>query len=366
MFTTLVDEAIPAGMERLPLRSYEGLSYRLVSTKPARDCTPEEIPIIDLGGMSGDLQARLALAAQVLGAAETSGFFYIKNHGIPDSVIQETLKVSKSFFSLPLEQKRRAATAVSSYGYHGLRERQVNPSSSKDRKESFSFHYKPEFDPVHRYSLSKVPRNVIDHIPKDDCIWTPVGLPHMQETYLSHWRSCLGLARGLIRIIALALNLPEDYFDRCTTYPGADFAVNFYPGHGDDEIADPDEVGVGAHTDLQILTLLWQDEHGGLQVLNSSDEWIHAPPIEGTLVVNIGDFFMRLTNDRLKSTVHRVIQHGREDRYSIPFFFGFNFDERLGVVPTCVDSDHPAKYEPVMCGELIAKRLAQGSSQMQA
>ncbi|KAM5354057.1 hypothetical protein ACJ41O_000707 [Fusarium nematophilum] len=332
MFTTLVDEAIPAGMERLPLRSYEGLSYRLVSTKPARDCTPEEIPIIDLGGMSGDLQARLALAAQVLGAAETSGFFYIKNHGIPDSVIQETLKVSKRV----------------------------------DRKESFSFHYKPEFDPVHRYSLSKVPRNVIDHIPKDDCIWTPVGLPHMQETYLSHWRSCLGLARGLIRIIALALNLPEDYFDRCTTYPGADFAVNFYPGHGDDEIADPDEVGVGAHTDLQILTLLWQDEHGGLQVLNSSDEWIHAPPIEGTLVVNIGDFFMRLTNDRLKSTVHRVIQHGREDRYSIPFFFGFNFDERLGVVPTCVDSDHPAKYEPVMCGELIAKRLAQGSSQMQA
>lgn len=137
-----------------------------------------------------------------------------------------------------------------------------------------------------------------------------------------YYRSCLCLARRLIRIIALALDLEEDYFDKYVTYPGGDMGLVFYPGHGDRLVKDLEEVGIGAHTDLQILTLLWQDEHRGLQVLNNENEWIFAPPIPGTLVVNIGDFFMRLTNDRLKSTVHRVIQHGKEDRLSMPFFFG--------------------------------------------
>lgn len=98
-------------------------------------------------------------------------------------------------------------------------------------------------------------------------------------------------------------------------------ALNFYPGHGNVPIADPEEVGLGAHSDLQIFTILWQSDRG-LQVLNKDNEWVWALPVPGTLVVNIGDFLMRLTNDRLKSTVHRVVQHGEVDRYSMPFFFG--------------------------------------------
>lgn len=139
---------------------------------------------------------------------------------------------------------------------------------------------------------------------------------------LGHWRECLGVARRMIRLVALSLGLAEDYFDSVTTYPGGDATILFYPGHGENAIEDPEEVGIGAHTDLQILTLLWQDDKRGLQVLNHQNEWVFAPPIPGTFVVNIGDFLMRLTNDRLKSTVHRVIQHGKEDRYSMPFFFG--------------------------------------------
>ncbi|RSL43453.1 hypothetical protein CEP51_016360 [Fusarium floridanum] len=347
--------------KRLVLRSYEGYTYRQVSTNPARDCTEDEVPIIDLAGMFGDLEARKSVAQLLLEAAETSGFFYIKNHGIPEQVLMKAHQSARDFFQLPIGQKEKLQSTVSSYGYHGLRSRQVNPAEGKDRKEVFNFHYEPEFDPAHENRLTQVPQRVRDHIPKDSFIWEPVGVEGFKDHVLAYWKACLATARKLIRLIALALRLDEDYFDSYTTYPGGDFALTFYPGHGDQKVEDPDEVGIGAHTDLQILTLLWQDQNKGLQVLNAQNEWIFAPPIPGTLVVNIGDFLMRLTNDRLKSTVHRVIQHGKDDRYSMPFFFGFNFDEKLGVLPTCVDEKNPAKYGPATCGELIAKRLALGS-----
>jgi len=196
-------------------------------------------------------------------------------------------------------------------------------------------------------------------------------LPDFQTELTAYWQNCLALARRLVRILALGLDLPEDYFDRVTTYPGGDLTINFYPGHGDRPAERQGEVELNAHTDLQILTLLWQSEGRGLQILNPQNEWIFAPPIPGTFVVNIGDFLMRLTNDRLKSTVHRVKQNGKDDRYSFAFFFGrihptrpsvgliklttppgFNFNEKCGVVPTCVSESNPAKYQPATCGEV--------------
>ncbi|WYZ42881.1 hypothetical protein EsH8_VI_000580 [Colletotrichum jinshuiense] len=363
MATMTATETVPAGKRKVFLNSYDGMTYRLVSTNPPRDCTPDEIPIVDLDGIYGDLDARRSVARDILHAAKTSGFFYIKNHGIPKHVTEAAHQKGIEFFRLPEQEKRKLTSTTSAYGYCGFRERQANPADTKDRKEAFMCHYEPEFDPLYEDRLDQVPAHVRQHLPKEDFVWTDDGdavvLPDFKSAVLSHWRACLALSRRLIRVIALALDLPEDHFDHMTTYPGGDFAINFYPGHGDEPVQDPDEVGVGAHTDLQILTLLWQDGHRGLQVLNSAGEWMWAPPISGTFVVNIGDFFMRMTNDRLRSTVHRVVQHGKEDRLSMPFFFGLNFDQEVGVLPTCVDENNPAKYGPVTCGELIAKRLAQ-------
>ncbi|KAK1975502.1 hypothetical protein LZ30DRAFT_754081 [Colletotrichum cereale] len=361
MATMTETQRVPVGKKRIFLNSYDGPTYRLVSTNPPRDCTPDEIPIIDLEGMNGDLGARESVARDILHAAKTSGFFYIKNHGIPEHVTEAAHQKGIEFFQLPEERKRKLESRTSAYGYCGYRERQANPAESKDRKEAFMCHYEPEFDPLHEGDLNQVPEHVRQHLPKEDFDWVDEGssavFPGFKSSVLAHWRACLALSRRLIRVIALALDLPEDHFDPLTTYPGGDFAINFYPGHGDQPVQDPDEVGVGAHTDLQILTLLWQDGHRGLQVLNGAGEWMWAPPVRGTFVVNIGDFFMRMTNDRLSSTVHRVIQHGREDRISMPFFFGFNFDQKLGVLPTCVDENTPAKYEPVTCGEVSLRIL---------
>lgn len=118
---------------------------------------------------------------------------------------------------------------------------------------------------------------------------------------------------------------------------------------------------------MQCFTLLWQDESGGLEVLlpkkggcDSKDvdeadpvyEWVGATPHQGTLVVNIADFLQRLSNDRFRSTVHRVYNRQSGSRYSMPFFFGFNYDAECAVVPTCIDEAHPAKYAPISCGKV--------------
>jgi isopenicillin N synthase-like dioxygenase len=260
-----------------------------------------------------------------------------------------------SFFALPIEQKMRAGLRreKSNYGYEPIYSRQANPYSTKDRKEVFGFHYEPRFDPIHQETLSKVPTSVSESLPKDYHIWNDVGLSDFPNDILTYYKSLVMLARKLTQLIALALELPEDYFDGLTRYPGADMALNMYPGHGEEPIGDLEEVGVGAHTDLQVLTLLYQsDEDRGLQVLNKHDEWVYAPPKPGTFVVNIGDFLMRLTNDRLKSTIHRVIHHGKHDRYSMPLFFGFDFSAKLGVLPCCTSEENPAKYEPATIGEV--------------
>ena len=148
----------------------------------------------------------------------------------------------------------------------------------------------------------------------------------------------------------MALDLPEDYFDSATTYPGSDGLYIHYPGttRGPEE-----EIGVGSHTDMQCFTLLWQDMSGGLQLLSAQDDWVEATPIEGTLVVNIADFLQRLSNDRFRSTVHRVHSQKAASRYSMPFFFGFNTDTVLSVVPTCIDEENPPRYKPISCGEVI-------------
>jgi isopenicillin N synthase-like dioxygenase len=138
---------------------------------------------------------------------------------------------------------------------------------------------------------------------------------------LTYWASCLTLSRNLVKIFALSLDLEENYFDSRTTYPGADGVFNFYPTTTDEEKANK-TVGLGSHTDLQLFTLLWQDMIGGLQVLNKEGQWIKAVPVQHTIVVNIGDFMMRLCNDKYKSTVHRVYNHSTVERISMPFFFG--------------------------------------------
>lgn len=168
------------------------------------------------------------------------------------------------------------------------------------------------------------------------------------------------LARQVIRLFALAMGMPEDYFDPITTNPVADGLYTHYPPTPADELEQNNgqvDVGIGSHTDITCVTLLWQDMSGGLQVLSASDEWLDARPIAGTLVVNLGDFLQRLSNDRFRSTVHRVYNRLPTSRYSMPFFLGFNPDSVCQVVSSCVDEAHPALYEPISSGKVDPLRF---------
>jgi isopenicillin N synthase-like dioxygenase len=127
--------------------------------------------------------------------------------------------------------------------------------------------------------------------------------------------------------------------------------------------ASPSEqLGIGAHTDFECFTFVTQDEHAGLEVLSKSGYWIKANPIPGGMVVNVADCLMRQTNDFFVSTVHRVVNKTGTERYSCPFFFGFNKDIELEPVPTCVSKDNPMKYPIVSGGEYMKWRAAQSKS----
>ena len=120
---------------------------------------------------------------------------------------------------------------------------------------------------------------------------------------------------------------------------------------------DPEALGIGAHTDIECFTILCQGSVPALQILNSNGEWIQAPPIPGTFVVNIGDMLARWTNDKFISTVHRVWNITGKERYSIPFFFGANYDAVISTLESCL-TEGQTKYEPVLAGDYVYRRLA--------
>ena len=222
-------------------------------------------------------------------------------------------------------------------------------------KEGFSWRYAPQYDPETK-DPAQVPEAVRPFIRGEEFVWdgtTHLG-PAFKSDLIAYWQSCLTLARRLVRIFAICLDLPESHFDSITTYPGADGVLNYYPAMTPAQVDAPatNDVGLGSHTDLQCFTLLWQDMVGGLQILSPEGQWLKAAPKEGTFVVNIGDFLMRMSNDKFKSTVHRVYNRATVDRISMPFFFGFNFNETCSVLDTCIDEQNPPRYEPITCGEV--------------
>ncbi|KAL4732003.1 hypothetical protein ACLX1H_001006 [Fusarium chlamydosporum] len=342
-----IEGTVPAaGFTTVQLLTPDGPVIRRVRCGKPRTPTLDEMPIIDFSTIDGDVTARKALAAKVKAAAENTGFFYISNHGIPNELIGEALQEVKNFFNQTPEEKDRVSfTRAGKFcGYHGVGSTQINNNETRDKKETFSMRYDTRIDLTH---------DCVDDINSNfnsiDYVWDGTNhLTNFRPVLTKFYQKRLMLARKLIRLFALALELPEDYFDSIITRPGADAVHIHYPGNDDTEDVD---VGIGSHTDIQCVTLLWQDMSGGLQVLSADDEWLDARPIEGTLVINIGDFLQRLSNNRFKSTVHRVYNRQKTSRYAMPFFLGFNPDAVCEVLPTCIDEDHPPLYEPISCGK---------------
>jgi len=305
----------------------------------------DEIPVIDFGPfLHGTAEQRKAVAIRIGEACRNIGFFYLAHHGVADALVANVFAEAKRFFDLPLERKREIAIEKSPChrGYFALGGENLDPKQqieTGDLKEGI----KIGRDLAAEHPLVKAGTPL--HGPDQ---W-PTGLPGWRETMQRCYDALVGLGREIMHAFALALEMPEDYFDRWLTGPMATLGPLHYPPQRGAITAA--RIGAGAHTDFGCLTILAQDPVGGLQVRNSAGQWIDAPYIEGSFVVNIGDMMERWTNGVFSSTPHRVINTSGRDRYSLPFFFDPDFDADLTCLPTCQGPGRPAKYPPTTGGQ---------------
>ncbi|CAE6478910.1 unnamed protein product [Rhizoctonia solani] len=303
----------------------------------------ESIPVIDISGLSGDADAdsRARVASAIREACIQVGFFYVKNHGVDETVIPPVLDAARRFFDLSPEEKMKLKFRHKHdiEGYH-LRTRIGYTHEA--------FEFLPRIDSVSHRSMPR-----LDLWPSEDLV------PGFQEAMLQYQISdaIYGLGLKLFQAFALALNIPEDFFANKVTKAAAHVRVNHYPSQADD-VAGP-KPGIGEHTDALCFTILWQGETPALQVMNTSGEWIDAQPMPGTFVINIADQLSRWTNDIFKSTVHRVINKPGVRRISIVLFFGADEDVTVETLPSCVSDSRPARYEPLLAGDFLKLRQEQ-------
>jgi isopenicillin N synthase-like dioxygenase len=296
------------------------------------------LPVIDISDLSsGSLADRQAVGAALRAACLDKGFFYIKNHGVSESLVDDVFSEAAGFFALPAAQKAEVGKTKSkaNRGYEPLQGQTLEAGAPPDLKEGYYV------GPEHSADDPRVVAGMFNHGANQ---W-PAQRPNFRPVMLAYLQVMLDLSARMMRGIALSLDLPEDYFAHYCSDVMATVRLLHYPPQTAHAL--PGQKGAGAHTDFGGLTLLRQDNVGGLQVWDqASDGWIHADPVPATFIVNLGDMISRWTNDRYRSTVHRVVNASGRERYSAPFFYTGNYAHRVECIPTCVAPGEVPKYPP--------------------
>lgn len=290
---------------------------------------------------------------------------------MPQPTIDQIFATAKDFFDQPFDTKTEIHYKKSSIlrGYEPTAEVRTDETKKADLNEAFNCGYEADLDPlrdnepyqeskgtvhamVKSFQLAKHQTDTAGDTPMQGPNAWP-SMPGFKDSIGAYYGEVLTLARRMVRLFAKVLELPSDYFDACVSRPGAMLRLLKYPPQ---DPSQPDALGIGAHTDIEAFTILCQGSQPALQILNAEGQWIQAPPIPGTFVVNIGDMLSRWSNDVFISTVHRV--HASCERYSIPFFFGPSYDTVLHPLPTCIGETGKAAYEPIVAGDYVWQRLA--------
>ncbi|CAG1019954.1 2-oxoglutarate-dependent ethylene/succinate-forming enzyme [Burkholderiaceae bacterium] len=283
-------------------------------------------PLIDVSALvhaNGSAAGRAAAAQQIDAAARRWGFFYAAGHGVDERLIAEVVRLARAFFAQDIVQKMSIPMSAGGSAWRGYFPAGGELTSGRpDWKEGL--YLGSELPADH----PRVRGGVILHGPN---LWPAIA--GFRETVLAYIDALKALGHALMRGCALGLGLPESYFEEHGTRDPLLLLRFFnYPTRAVPQDV-PAEWGVGEHTDYGLLTMLWQDTVGGLQVRND-DGWFDAPPVPGTFVCNIGDMLDRMTGGRYRSVPHRVtINTSGRDRLSIPLFFDPDFDTLIAPVP---------------------------------
>ena len=320
-----------------------------------------QVPVIDLTPYrEGTSEGKARVAAAVDQACRDIGFLVVSGHGIPEDLIRRTHEVSARFFALPHRDKlavdRPAPDQVRGYSAVG--------------GEGLAFSLDEPTPPDIKESLSIGP---VDVPPGDDYYTCAAAGPHfapnvwpdepaeLKETWSKYFRAVDGLARDMMRIFALGLQLDENHFDGTIDRNISMMRVLRYPAQQTPPL--PGQLRAGAHSDYGSMTILRKEiTDKSLQVRNKAGEWVDVPVVEGTFIINIGDLMQQWTNDTWSSTVHRVVnpEFGSAeniDRLSIVFFHQPNYDAPVECLPTCSSLDKPVKYAVVSSGDHLRSKF---------
>ncbi len=318
-----------------------------------------EIPVIDLAPyFEGNAEGKAAVGRAVDKACSEIGFLVISGHRVDASLIERMRSVSLAYFDLPIEQKMRLRMPPDRYrGYTPMAAENLaatlGAETPPDLKESFSIG--PIVAMHDEYHTRPEARTFFA-----DNLW-PAEPEGMRETWSAYYKQMESLASTLMRVFALALDMPENYFDGKVDRHISNFSVIHYPQQN--EAPKPGQLRAGAHTDYGSLTILYKDDApGGLQVQTPAGDWIAAPHHPGTFIVNLGDLMQDWTNHRWRSTLHRVVNPPREAgassrRLSMPFFHQPNYDTVVECIPTCCSADNPPKLSGITSGDHVLMKI---------
>lgn len=305
------------------------------------------MPLVDVTKLRNREDQR-AVAGALHAANRDLGFVYITGHGIPDSVITAARSSALAFFRLGLHEKCKVAVSANHRGWLGLGGSKMDDDLATDVKESFIWSHEDANGSTTQ-----------DHPLRGQNRW-PDSLPDMPGAALLYLHHAHAVAVDLMRGFAIGLDLDEDFFLRTCNRPLSRASFVYYPPQNDRQRpgeSDDRRFGVGPHTDFGVLTVLNQDDVGGLQVKGIDGRWMDAPPVDGALVVNVGDLLARWTGGAYTSTPHRVINRSDRERLSLVLAFDPNpetvIDSR-DVLGAAVTGQQP----PITCGEYLVERFA--------
>lgn len=305
------------------------------------------IPVVDLADfVNGTAESKAAFVQQLGKAYEEVGFVAVKNHGVPDQLIKNIYEYVQQFFSLPLEKKLNYEVAglAGQRGYTSFGREHAKGSEAPDLKEFFQYGQNVEdSDPI----KSEYPDNVQVKEVED-----------FNETLYKAYNSFEKSGTSLLQAIALFLGLDEHFFDAHVHNGNSILRCIHYP-----PITNEPKSAIRAeqHEDINLITLLVGASADGLEILTKQNEWVGVTSLPEQIVVNVGDMLQRLTNNRLRSTTHRVVNPRRElwhtSRFSMPFFLHPRSEMSLACLDSCIDSEHSKAYPDATAGEYLDERL---------